>query len=190
MKRTIYFVSLLLAVLVLTTSCSTAKKTAINNLTEQTIPLSEARYRSDANYYRAVQSGKSTDISMAKKVAIQNSRQEIAASIKADLESVTENYAKNRQLPSAERAAFETSMTELTYTVVQQTLAGSVLVEEKMYTTNAGEYLYYVCMELNKEELKQAILDELKKKEKMMSDYELDEFKKTFEQKLSEYRQQ
>ena len=189
MKRLFYFVALLLVVSIVTSSCATAKKTAApTGLVEQTIPLSEAKHRSDAEYYRATQSGKSKDISMAKKVAIQNARQELAASIKADVSSVIENYAKNRQLPSEDQTTYETQMTELAYSVVNQTLAGSTLSDEKLFTTPTGEYQYFVCMQLNKAELKEALLSELQKNEKLVSDFEINEFRKLFEQKLSEYK--
>ncbi len=190
MKRLFYFVAVLFAVSVVTSSCATAKKaTAPTGLVEQTLPLSEARHRTDAEYYRAVQSGKSTDMSMAKKVAIQNARQELAASINADLESVVENYAANRQMPSDEKSTFETRMTELTYTVVQQRLSGSTLSDEKLFTTPTGEYQYFVCMQLNKADMKEALLNELQKNEKLISDFEISEFRKLYEKKLSEYQQ-
>ena len=191
MKRLFYFVAVLFAVSVVTSSCATAKRATAPTigLVEQTLPLSEARHRTDAEYYRAVQSGKSTDMSMAKKVAIQNARQELAASIKADLEGVVENYAPNRQLPSDEKSTFETRMTELSYTVVQQTLAGSTLSDEKLFTTPTGEYQYFVCMQINKADMKEALLNELQKNEKLISDFEISEFRKLYEKKLSEYQQ-
>lgn len=188
MKRLLYFVAILFAVSVVTSSCATAQKTKTpTGLVEQNIPLSEAKHRTDAEYYRATQSGKSKDISMAKKVAIQNARQELAASIKADISSVIENYGKNRQLPSDEVATTETQMTELAYSVVNQTLAGSTLSDEKLFTTPTGEYQYFVCMQLNKAEFKEALLNELQKNEKLISNFEINEFRKLYEQKLSEY---
>ena len=190
MKRLLYFVAILFAVSVVTSSCATAKKAkAPAGLVKQDIPLSEAKHRTDAEYYRATQSGKSKDISMAKKVAIQNARQELAASIKADISSVIENYGKNRQLPSDEVATTETQMTELTYTIVQQTIAGSTLSDEELFTTPTGEYQYFVCMQLNKSELKEAVLDQLQKNEELISNFEINEFRKLYEQKLSEYNQ-
>lgn len=190
MKRLLYFVAILFAVSVVTSSCATAKKTKTpTGLVEQNIPLSEAKHRTDAEYYRATQSGKSKDISMAKKIAIQNARQELAASIKADISSVIENYGKNRQLPSEEQTTYETQMTELAYSVVNQTLAGSTLSDEKLFTTPTGEYQYFVCMQLNKAEFKEALLNELQKNEKLISNFEINEFRKLYEQKLSEYNQ-
>lgn len=188
MKRLFYFATLLFAVLVVVSSCATTKKAAApTGLVEQNIPLSEARHRTDAEYYRATQSGKSKDISMAKKVAIQNARQELAASIKADIANVIENYGKNRQLPSEEVTSTETQMTEMAYSVVNQTLAGSTVSDEKLFTTPTGEYQYFVCMQLNKAEFKEALLSELQKNEKLISDFEINEFRKLFEQKMSEY---
>lgn len=45
-------------------------------------------------------------------------------------------------------------------------------------------------MQLSKSDMKQHVLDEMQKDEKLMSDFEFDQFKKLYEQKLSEYSQQ
>lgn len=45
-------------------------------------------------------------------------------------------------------------------------------------------------MELSKSEMKDRVLDQMQKDEKLMSDFEFDQFKKLYEQKLAEYSQQ
>ncbi len=191
MKRNLFIICSV-ALAVLAVSCSSTKKTTRTNapegMVEQTMPFSEAKYRSDANAYRAVQSGVSTEMSMAKKIAIQNARQEIAATVQTDLSSVIENYAKSRKLPSQELPSYEEHMTELTYSVVQQTLSGITLVEEKLFKESNGAYRHFVCMELSKEDLKNGILDKIKKDEKLSSDFEFEEFKKIYEQKLADFQ--
>ena len=186
MKRSLFIIcSVALAALLV--SCSSAKQVARNTtpdgMVEQNLPFSEAKYRSDATAYRAVQSGVSTEMSMAKKIAIQNARQEIAAAVQTDLSSVIENYTNSRQLPSEEIPSYERHMTELAYSVVEQTLSGITLVKE-----SNGAYRHFVCLELSKEDMKNGILERLKKDEKLASDFEFDEFKKIYEQKLAEFR--
>lgn len=191
MKRNLFIICSV-ALAVLCASCSSTKKTARNiaptGMVEQNIPFTDAKYRSDADAYRAVQSGVSTEMSMAKKIAIQNARQEIAAAVQTDLSSVIENYAKSQKLPSQELPAYEERMTELTYSVVQQTISGITLVDEKLFKENNGAYRHFVCMELSKEELKNGILEKMKKDEKLASDFEFEEFKKIYEQKLAEFQ--
>ena len=178
-----------LAMLAATTSCSSSSK-APTDMVEQVLPLSGPEYRSDADYYRAVQSGVSPEQSMAKKIAMQNARQEIAAAVQTDIATVMENYAKSQKLPSQTARSYEERVTELTYAIVKQSVSGMTLVDEKLFKEANGDYRHYVCMQLSKSDMKQHVLDEMQKDEKLMSDFEFDQFKKLYEQKLSEYSQQ
>jgi hypothetical protein len=187
MKKLFYLGALLFALAVSVSSCGTtaqATATTNNGLTEQVIPLSGPQYRTDASYFRAVQSGKSKDMAMAKKVALQNARQELATSIKTDIRLVVENYNSNRQLPSEDVTTTNSQMTELAYSVVNERLMGSALSDEKLFTTATGEYQYFVCVELNKAELRQALVDEMKRNEKMMSEAEIEDFRKIFDDQM------
>ncbi|MBE6250498.1 MAG: hypothetical protein E7111_02465 [Bacteroidales bacterium] len=193
MKKTLSLVTVLVLAV---TACSPVKKAAKTvvpaqtDLVEQVLPLSEAKYHSDAQYYRAVQSGVSPERSMAKKIAIQNARQELAATIQSDIKTVTENYAKQMNLSSDQVPGYESRMTELTYSVVSQTLTGATVIEEKLYTEPNGTFRHYVCMELSKEEMKEAVLAKLKNDEKLLSDFNLSEFKKLYDQKMAEFTAQ
>ena len=99
MKRTLIgAIALLLAAGAV--SFSSSKKAsgpaAPAGMVEEAIPLSGAQYRSNAEYYRAVQNGVSTERSTAQKIAMQNCRQDLAAAIQADVKLVIENYVKNQ----------------------------------------------------------------------------------------------
>lgn len=180
-----------LAVAGLLSSCgasSKAPKAPQTDMVEMALPFTGAQYRTDAENYRAVQSGVSPEMSMAKKIAMQNARQEIAAAIQADISAVTENYAKSQQLPSQTKRGYEERMTELAYTVVKQTLSGITLADEKLFKEANGDYRHYVCMALSKAELEKSLLEQMQKDEKLMSDFEFDQFKKIFEQKMSEFK--
>jgi hypothetical protein len=186
MKKLFYLGALLLTLSISVSSCGSAKTAASpNGLTEQVIPLSGPQYRTDASYFRAVQSGKSKDMAMAKKIALQNARQELAANLKTNIRLVIENYNSNRQLPSEDVTTTNSQMTELAYSVVNERLLGSALSEEKLFTTATGEYQYFVCVELNKAELKQALIDEMKRNEKMMSEAEIEDFRKIFDEQMA-----
>lgn len=192
MKNIVTFVAV---VALIATSCSSARKaaqtvTAQTTLVEQVLPLSESKYRSDAQFYRAVQSGVSPERSMAKKIAIQNARQEIAATIQSDIKTVTENYARQLNLSSEAIPAYESKMTELTYAVVSQMIAGATVVDERLYTEPNGMFRHYVCLELSKEEMKEAVIAKLKQEEKLLSDFNLSEFKKLYDEKLAGFNAQ
>lgn len=151
MKRTLIgAIALLLAAGAV--SCSSSKKAsgpaAPAGMVEEAIPLSGAQYRSNAEYYRAVQNGVSTERSTAQKIAMQNCRQDLAAAIQADVKLVIENYVKNQDTGVA--AEHKSQYQELAYTAVGQQLRDVQVVEEKMFRQDNGSFRYYVCMQLPK----------------------------------------
>ena len=151
MKRTLIgAIALLLAAGAV--SCSSSKKAsgpaAPAGMVEEAIPLSGAQYRSNAEYYRAVQNGVSTERSTAQKIAMQNCRQDLAAAIQADVKLVIENYVKNQDTGVA--AEHKSQYQELAYTAVGQQfdLAQGHLLhkEDKVFLDRMLGIIHGVCM--------------------------------------------
>ena len=184
MKRTLIgAIALLLAAGAV--SCSSSKKAsgpaAPAGMVEEAIPLSGAQYRSNAEYYRAVQNGVSTERSTAQKIAMQNCRQDLAAAIQADVKLVIENYVKNQDTGVA--AEHKSQYQELAYTAVGQQLRDVQVVEEKMFR-------HYVCMQLPKAALEAAIEDAIAKDAKLNLEFDRAQFKKIFEEQMAAFSQQ
>ena len=182
MKRTLIgAIALLLAAGAV--SCSSSKKAsgpaAPAGMVEEAIPLSGAQYRSNAEYYRAVQNGVSTERSTAQKIAMQNCRQDLAAAIQADVKLVIENYVKNQDTGVAAE-----------HTAVGQQLRDVQVVEEKMFRQDNGSFRYYVCMQLPKAALEAAIEDAIAKDAKLNLEFDRAQFKKIFEEQMAAFSQQ
>ena len=178
MKRTLIgAIALLLAAGAV--SCSSSKKAsgpaAPAGMVEEAIPLSGAQYRSNAEYYRAVQNGVSTERSTAQKIAMQNCRQDLAAAIQADVKLVIENYVKNQDTGVA--AEHKSQYQELAY-------------PEKMFRQDNGSFRYYVCMQLPKAALEAAIEDAIAKDAKLNLEFDRAQFKKIFEEQMAAFSQQ
>ena len=185
MKRTLIgAIALLLAAGAV--SCSSSKKAsgpaAPAGMVEEAIPLSGAQYRSNAEYYRAVQNGVSTERSTAQKIAMQNCRQDLAAAIQADVKLVIENYVKNQD--TGVSAEHKSQYQELAYTAVGQQLRDVQVVEEN------GSFRYYVCMQLPKAALEAAIEDAIAKDAKLNLEFDRAQFKKIFEEQMAAFSQQ
>lgn len=146
-------------------------------MVEEAIPLSGAQYRSNAEYYRAVQNGVSTERSTAQKIAMQNCRQDLAAAIQADVKLVIENYVKNQDTGVA--AEHKSQYQELAYTAVGQQLRDVQVVEEKMFRQDNGSFRYYVCMQLPKAALEAAIEDAIAKDAKLNLEFDRAQFKRS-----------
>ena len=170
-------------------SCSSSKKAVgpAAGMVEEAIPLSGPQYRSDAEYYRAVQNGVSTERSTAQKIAMQNCRQDLAAAIQADVKTVIENYVKNQDTGIS--AEHKSQYQELAYTAVNQQLRDVQIVEEKMFRQDNGSMRYYVCMQLPKAALEAAVEDAIAKDAKLNLEFDRAQFKKIFEEQMAAFAQ-
>lgn len=173
-------------------SCSASKKAAAGKapagMVEEAVPLSGPQYRSDAEYYRAVQNAAGKDRSMAQKMAMQNCRQELAANIQADLQLVIENYAKNAD--TSVSTENKSQYQELSYSVVSQQLRDVQIVDEKMFRQEDGQYRYYVCMQMPKSVIGEAVEEAITNDAKLNLEFDREQFKKIFQEQMEIRSQQ
>ncbi|MEG2780374.1 MAG: hypothetical protein RR919_06095 [Bacteroidales bacterium] len=185
MKK-IFTFSLIAGLSVLLFACGSSKKLAKSDgMQELNIPLNGAEYRTNEKCYRAVQSGISPNSAMAKKIAVQNARQELAASIKADLEAVIENYGKGQGVDTTNE--YKGQYQELVYTTLDQQLVGVKIIDEKLFKQADNSYKYYVCLQINKDELKEKITQKLSKEEKMKLEFDLDKFRRIYDEQMKAF---
>jgi hypothetical protein len=156
-----------------------------DGMTREATPLTGAKYRSDADYYRATQNGESTERSIAQKIAMQNCRQDLAAAIQTDMSVVIENYAKSQNTGLSSEA--QEQYQELAYTVVNQQLRDVQVVEERLFREDNGSFRYYVCLQVSKEALKAAIEEAITKDAKLRVEFDRAEFSKIFEEKMADF---
>ena len=189
MKKLIFS---LLIVAAATVSCGSSKKAtatpavtaaAPSGMVEEVVPLSGPQYRSDKQYYRAVQNGLSADRSMAQKIAMQNCRQELASAIQADVKAVIENYAKSSS--TGVESTYTNQYQELAYSVVNQRLADVQVVDEKIYRETSGQYRFYVCLQIPKADLSENIAKSIENDAKLKADFDAEQFKKIFNEKMA-----
>ena len=197
MKK-LFFGILALACAVTITSCSSTKGVSAPapapapapqpDMVEINVPLSGPQYRTNGDYYRATQSGRSTNISMAQKVAYQNCRQQLAAAIQADVKAVIENYAKNTETALTLEAASQYQ--ELAYTIIEQKMKDVGTVDEKTFRKNDGTYEYYVCLEMAKKPLEDAIVKSLENEAELKLQFDREQFKKVYQEQMAAFSQQ
>lgn len=155
---------------------------------EVAIPLSGPEYASNSEYWRAVQSGTSTDVSMAKKVAIQNARQELAASVQHELKAVIENYGQNATVGN--NTENEALYEELARTVVSQQMNGVEIIGEKLYRQADGRYRSHICLQMSKTAVVEKAADVLTDDERLKLEFDKEQFKKTFDAEMEAFRTQ
>lgn len=169
--------------------CSSGRKAKSVPMTEGevevTIPLSGPEYRSDAGYWRATQMGESRDAAMAKKLAMQNTRQELAALVQAEVQAVIENYGQNAAI--AGKNINEGLYQELTRTVVKQQLNGLEVVGEKLFKLANGDFRYHICLQMSKEALEEKVSEVLSNDERLRLEFDREQFKKIFNEEMEKF---
>lgn len=169
-------------------SCGSSKSVQTpppSGMVEETIPLSGAEYHSDANYYRAVQNAASSDRSMAQKMAMQNCRQELAANIQAEMKLVIENYAKAQSTQFGED--IKGQYQELAYTAINQRMVDVQVVGEKLYKETNGNFRYYVCLQLPKKSIEEAMMAIAEGSAQLNLEIDLEMFKRIFDEQMAAY---
>ncbi len=159
-----------------------------SGMVEEVIPLSGPEYRGNAEYYRAVQNGLSKERSMAQKIAMQNCRQELAAAVQAEVQAVIEAYAKNQN--TGVTSEHKNQYQELAYSVINQKLTDVQVVGEKLYRESNGEFRYYVCLQIPKKAIAEAVEEKLANDAKLNLEFDREQFKKIFQEKMASFSQQ
>jgi basic membrane lipoprotein Med (substrate-binding protein (PBP1-ABC) superfamily) len=165
--------------------CKTTQSVQSSSSTEVTVPLSEKEYRSDKDYFRATQSGKSPDLATAKKIALQNAKTELAGNIQTLIKAVTENYTNQRTV--GDKQEFENKFEEYARAVVNQTLNDVKIIGEKVFKESDGKHTYYIAIEMNKEAMFEKVSDRISKDAKLQLDFDKYQFQKIFDEEMKKF---
>ncbi len=173
-----------LAVLTLA-GCKSKKGTPVQKETgavEITVPFSSKEYRSDENYFRAKQVGKSPDLATAKKIAFQNARAEMAANIQATVKRVTDQYTNQRSVGNTQE--YENKFEELTREVVNMQMSNVKEIGEKIFKEQDNSYSYWIAIEAGKKEVFEKLDAKISNDAKLKLDYDKQKFQQIFDAEM------
>jgi hypothetical protein len=173
------------AVSFMVTSCGTSKKVTSQDSGEKEVvtPCSGTEFQSSSKAFRYSAIGESMDQMTAKKKAMSEARAGLAAAINTTVKAVTDNYVKSGNYNNKEELM--KNYEGISREVVNQTLAGTIVICEKMMLTKAGNYKSYVCVELGSSEILQSLNNRMSNNEQLKVDYNYEKFKKTFNDEMS-----
>jgi len=182
------FTNLLVILFVVTsiTGCKSKQKiTKATISTEINIPFSNSKYQTDKNFFRAVQNGTSPDMATAKKIAIINAKSELAGNIQTLVKTVTDNYTNQRTFTNKQE--FENKFEELSRQVTNQLLTNVVAIDEKMLKNKEGQYICWIAIEMNKDEVLKNLGDQISKENKLQIDFDKYQYEKIFNQEMEKF---
>jgi hypothetical protein len=187
MKTKHFLIAVMAVAGVVIMGCKSTKSVQSDS-TEVSVPFSDKEYRTDKDYFRASQNGKSPDLATAKKIALQNAKTELAGNIQSLIKAVTENYTNQRTV--GDKQEFENKFEENARAVVNQTLNDVKIIGEKVFKEKDGKYTYYVAIEMSKEPVVNNVADRISKDAKLQLDFDKHQFQKVFDDEMQKFEAQ
>jgi len=182
MKSKQFLIIGLIAIVAFTGCKGTKKISKATGSQEITVPFSESKYKSDKDFFRAKQTGKSPDLATAKKIALQNAKAELAGNIKSLVKRVTDQYTNQRTISN--KQDFENKFEELSREVVDQTITDVKVMDEKIFKEQDGGYSYWVVIEVSKQAILDGVSNKISKNEKLLLDYDKKKFEDVFNSEM------
>ena len=145
-------------------------------------------FLTNGEFFRASATGTSPQREIAKKIARQNAEATLARAVEATVEIVAENQATQLGFGTKEEAT--SKFNELSRTIVNKKLTGAVTICQELTLTEEKKYIAYLAIELSGGQLADAYVEGLQQEERIRAEYNYDQFKETFEEVMSNYRNQ
>ena len=142
-----------------------------------------SEYNSDSKHFRATATGESLSRETAKKMSRSNVENRLARSISATLSIVTDNYVNSTSFNNKEEVT--ETFNDMAKTIVDQELRGAVTICTELTQKPDGSYKYYTAIELSGEQIAQAYNERLSQDERIMAEYNYENFKETFEAEMN-----
>ncbi|MGB0424146.1 MAG: hypothetical protein ACPGED_07485 [Flavobacteriales bacterium] len=186
-------IMLLMGILFLGTALSSCKR---NKPVEEPKPSGEVlineyctgdKYYSDKETFRSSATGESMSRETAKKISRSNAEDELARTISATMQIVTDNYVNSSTFNNKEEVT--ETFNNLARTVVDQELKGAITICEKITQKANGNYVSYIAIELSGGDIAQAYNDKLSSDERIKAEYNYEKFKETFEAEMEKLGQ-
>jgi hypothetical protein len=165
--------------------CKSKKTTPVQKDTgavEISVPFSSKEYRSDNDYFRAKQTGKSPDMATAKKIAFQNAKAEMAGNINSIIKRVTDQYTNQRTVGNTQE--FENKFEELSREVVNMEMSNVKEIGEKIFKEPDGSYSSWIAIEASKKDVFDKLDSRISSDAKLKLDYDKQKFQQIFDAEM------
>lgn len=179
MKKVAFFILALAAVATLS-SCG-GSKDITKGRQEITIPCAD-KGQSDAEFFRASNMGKSSDMAMAREKALTLTKARLASLIGSKIKSVTERYANEMDAGGA--SEFSQTFENMTRDVVNQQLADVTIICEKTFEAEGGGYETFMALEVSKDVIYNGIDKGISRDKKLEVMYDREKFREKFDEEM------
>ena len=110
-----------------------------------------------------------------------NARTELASTVEVAVKSVVSNYTQSTATDA--QSLYEGISTN----VVKNKLSGAVEIAKEVFQTEDGRYECYVCFELSKKELQDALDKEIANEATLKAQYDRQRFMEIYNQEMANF---
>jgi len=174
---------------VVATSCRSQQPTpTIQAGSERlTLPFRGAQYRTNDTHFRAINSGRSVDYAMARRIALQNARTELAGSVEGRMQVVTDLFADQRQVQN--RRDFQSRMQQQSMDVVNRLLNDVRIIGDEAFREPDGDITVWIAIEMPREALLQSLNSRLSQDEMLRLDFDQYQFRRIFDEQMRNFQE-
>jgi hypothetical protein len=165
-------------------SCSTQKSfKKVTQSIEVALPFQDVK--SDKDFFRSVQMGKSSDLASAKKIASMNAKEEMTSNIQSVLKSVSDIYTN--QVTNDDRIEYRSMFESLIRESSVQLLSNVQVKDEKVYKENKdnrNNWIYWIVLEMPTYSVIEGLLNQFESKSSLKLKIDKKRYEEIFNQEI------
>ncbi len=185
-KATLFLLPIIASLFIV--SCKSKKPVSIakqEGQIEISTPFDSKEYQTDAENFRAVESGRSPDLSTAKQIATQNARSLMAANVNAKVKKVASNFTKQQTVGNPQE--FANDFTSQSLEVVNEELSNTHQIGQKTFQDPSDKsYTVWIALEANKKSIFEKLDSKISGDKKLKLDYDKQKYQQIFEAEMKE----
>ena len=181
--------AILLFIGAITISCGSRRNrstSVVEGAVEIVVPFSGAAYQTSDTHWRGRGNGSSIELAMARNIAMQLARTELATSIQATVTAVTERYGDQRQVQ--DNQLFQSRLQEMGRTVVNQQLNDVRTLGERTFREPNGRIRVYVALEMSRDAVRNAMISSISADEMLRLDFDQHMFRRIFDEEMRNFQ--
>lgn len=167
-------------------ACKGTKELAkVERLERIELPFTESKYRSDDQHFRFTQSETAGEISEAKSIAFLRAQTGIAQTAQTFLSGVASDYLISRKVDKESETGRK--FQSLFDGFVNMKLSNTRIIGEEVYKhKDQDKYTYYICLEMDMDELIEESTSGIKRDAGLKLDFDESQFRKFVEERRKE----
>ena len=189
-KVTLFLLSIIASLIIV--SCKSKKPVSIakqEGQIEISTPFDSKEYQSDAENFRAVESGRSPDLSTAQQIALQRATAKMATMLRVKINKVGSDYTSQQTVGNPQE--FSNDFQTQTYLVVSEELANLKQIGQKTFQDQSDKsYTVWIAIEANKKSIFEKFDSKISSDKKLKLAYDKQKFQQIYDTEMKKLEEE